>query len=182
MSPLNISFSFVLILVPGLLFASGSSHSNGHATDLFPAFVNVSLIIAFMVWKLKKPFTEYFNKKSKNISEVLERASIKAKEAEMMMKMQKEKNDNLKKEIDSINKDLSDMTHKYKSNYEQEVIARVNQLKKDATSRVEAEKRELFNELNGILITEVISKSKDKIKNDPNLNTKATQAMIQRLN
>ena len=56
-------------------------------TLVWPAF-NVALLGSLLFWKLKTPVKDFFKSKSESIAEIMERANVKAKEAEMMMQMQ----------------------------------------------------------------------------------------------
>lgn len=175
-------FLFLVLLVfSANAFAGGDGHSSGHASDLIPAFVNISLLATLLIWKLKDPVKNYFEKKSNDVSEVLERANVKAKQAEMMMKMQEEKSKGLEIELSKIQKDTKSIIEKYRSDYALEVTDRIKKLKEDAVQKIEAEKNQMIDQVNGLLLDEVISKSKTKIKNSIDTNAKITENILQDL-
>ena len=171
-----------LILLSG---ASYASHSEGaHHTspmDLIPAFFNIFLLGGFLVWKLKGGAKKYFEDKATSISGILDRANVKAKEAQMMMEMQQKKIDNLEGEITKINSDIESQISSFKTNYNSDVQNRIEKLKVDASMKIESEKNELTNELNKTLIDSVISKTKEKLKNNKELNNQATAKILEGL-
>lgn len=176
--------SFILLLIILTCtnaMAAGDGHSAGHVSDLIAPFVNIFILVALLVWKLKDPVRGYFVQKSNQVSEVLERASVKAKEAEMMMKMQEEKAKGLEKELDKINKDAESNIIKFKTDYALEVEERIKKLKEDAVQKIETEKKQMIDQVNGILLDEVINKSKTLIKNDSQVNSKITNNILQDL-
>ena len=171
----------VLVLLSGSVMASSDGEAHGSPSDLISSFVNVIILGAFLIWKLKGVFQKHFTNKSKEISEIMERASVKAKEAQMMMDMQKKKIENLKSEVSKINSDVDSDINKFKSNYSKEVSERIDKLKSDASSKIETEKQELANELNETLVDSVIAKAKEAIKKDSSLNSKAAASILEGL-
>jgi len=166
-----------LILSPSIVMASGSA-GHGSPSDLIAPAVNIAILVGFLVWKLKGPFSTHFVNKANSVSEVMERASVKAKEAEMMMAMQKKKMDGSDAEVSKIASDVDNDVAAYKSAYEKEVAERIAKLKVDAASKVEAEMQSLTNELNTLLLDKVISDAKNMIKEDKNLNNEVTEKII----
>lgn len=171
-------FTFLLI---GNTLASGGSEHHGSVTDLIAPFVNLSLLLGFLVWKLKAPIKNYFEDKSTSIQGILERASIKAKEAEMMMKMQREKNEGLAQEIDSIQNDISRSLSQIEKEHAKEAQRRIEQLKQDASSRLEAEKKKLSLGLNSELIEAVMAKAKSNLKTNSGQANKASESILKEL-
>ena len=169
----------VLLALSGSVYASGDSH--GGPSDLIPAYFNVFLLGGFLVWKLKGVFKKHFAEKSESISEIMERASVKAKEAEMMMQMQQKKIDGMTEEISRINSDVAVDVERFRNDYSKDVQDRITKLKNDAAQKIESEKKELANELNETLVDSVIAKAKEVLKNDKNLNEQATSKILEGL-
>lgn len=166
-------------VVTGNAIAAGDGH--GHASDLIPSFVNLGLLLTFLGWKLKQPAKEYFEKKSSNISEVLERANVKSKEAGMMLQMQQKKIDGMDKEISKIFEDVKTSISSFKDAYSNDVNERIKKLKDDAAQKIEAEKKQMMDQVNSLLLDEVIVKTKSIIKNDNNINSNVTKNILQDL-
>ena len=62
------------------LYAGGGG---GHISDLLYPAVNFFLFFGFLVWKIKKPLSEMFTEKSKEVEDFYSFADKKNKEAEM---------------------------------------------------------------------------------------------------
>ena len=169
----------VLLALSGTAYASGDGH--GSPSDLIPSFFNVFLLGGFLVWKLKGVFKKHFATKSESISEIMERASVKAKEAEMMMQMQQKKIDGMTEEISKINSDVAVDVERFKNDYSKDVQDRITKLKNDAAQKIESEKKELADELNETLVDSVISKAKEALSKDNNLNEQATSKILEGL-
>lgn len=174
-----------LFLLAGLLLASSVANAagdgHGSATDLIPAFTNLFILFGVLFYVLRKPVKNYYVEKSEDIKSVLERASIKAKEAEMMMEAQKKKIDSVADEIDKIYKETDETIVKFKKDYAAQVDHRIVKLKEDAASKIEAEKKEQINKLNSNFLDTVILKAKDHIKGDPSLSSNATDKILEGL-
>ncbi len=171
-----------VLLLSGVLLASGFAYAseNGHAsaTDLVPAFINLSILVVLLIYVLKKPVKEHYEAKSDAVKNVLERASVKAKEAEMMMQAQQKKIDGVASEIDKMYQDTDESIAKYKVEYAAEVDERIAKMKEDAASKIEAEKTEQINKLNSSFLDEVIAKAKSTIKSNPELSNEATNKAL----
>ena len=171
------------IFVVATLVESGSlMAAGGHgAASLIPAIVNVSLLAGAIIYFLKGKASSFFTKKSSNISEMMDRASSKAKEAEEAMANQKERISNLDSEIEKLKKDQESIISEFEKSYATEVKERISKLKEDTELKVEAERSELFNELNADLLDLVVNNAKAKIKNDLSLAKSAAANLIKGL-
>lgn len=169
----------VSLIISSSAFASGGEQ--GHVSDLFAPFINVIILMSLLIWKLKGPITSFFDNKSNQVSEVLERASVKAKEAEMMMQMQQQKAQGLEAELNKINTEATTSIEKFRHDYALEIEDRVKKIKEDAVQKIEAEKKQMFDQVNSLLLDEVISKSKQLIKSDENTGNKVTENILQGL-
>ena len=79
----------LMAILPSALAAGNGGH--GHLSDLIAPLVNVVVLVGFLVWKLKKPLSDHFTAKAEEIANTLERASLKSKEAEVMLQAQQKK-------------------------------------------------------------------------------------------
>lgn len=165
-------------------YASGDSHGGHDAsiTDLLAPAVNVAIILAFLIWKLKKPLTDMFNKKSEEVSSTIERASIKAKEAQIRLEAQQKKMSNLEQEIKEINKVNETDLQNFEKALAQEVEDKTRKFKADASAKIEATKKAMVEELNAEILDQVIAKTKSTIKTNKDFQTKASTKMLQGLN
>lgn len=173
---MKIFISLLFVLMANVSYAAGDSPSS-----LIPAAVNVFLLISLLIYFLKKPASEMFTSKSSAVKEMLERASSKAKEAEMMMAAQKKKADGVESEIKKLEAESEALIKEYDKQYTSEVVARISGMKEDAGQKIEAEKKEMLNELNSNLLSLVVEKAKHQIKSDKSLADSATENMVKGL-
>lgn len=172
----------LLVILSSLLsfdiFAAGNGHG-GSPMDLIPAFVNFTILFVVLFKLLKKPVSEFFKAKHKEVKELVEAASIKAKEAEKMLQEQKKKTDNLQAELSQIEKDSQDLIKAFEAQYKEEVTQRIERLKEDTKAKVNAEKKAGLDDLNKELLNEVVSKAKSQIKSDKALNKEASDKILE---
>lgn len=169
--------AILLTLLCSEVFAAGGS-GHGSPSDLIPSVVNIAILLSGLVFLLKGKLSSFFTDKSVVIAEMMERAEIKAKEAQMMMDMQKKKIEGAQAEIAELKKDTEKQIAAFESEYKKEVDERIQNMKEDAGSKIEAEKTNLLNELNSNLLDQVIVKAKQKIKSEQSLKSKATESLI----
>ena len=84
----------ISLMVTGTALAGGKG-GHGSIADLIPPAVNFFILVTFLVIKLKAPIRNLFIKKAEAISETLERANVKSKEAQVMLETQQKKLSNL---------------------------------------------------------------------------------------
>lgn len=164
------------LLVSGTVMAS-----EGGVMSLIPAFVNVSILAFGLIYLLKDKASIFFSEKSSGVSEMMDRASAKAKEAEEMMAIQKSKILKLDDEIKALKDENEKLLNEFEKSYAAEVKDRIAKLKEDTENKVEAEKSELVNEINSNLLDLVVSNAKNKIKADSSLSQTATANLIKGL-
>ena len=174
-------FALSILASSSLVLASGGE-GHGSPADLISSFVNLGLLLAFLIWKLKGPASLHFSKKATDISDMVESANVKAKEAEMLMAEQQKKMANVDNEILAIQNSTKSELEKFEKNYARETAERIDKLKVEAVNKIEAEKKLFISELNTEFLDQVISQTKMTVKSDKSLNTKVTDALIKELN
>ncbi len=170
---------YILVLAPTLLFAAGSGH--GSPTDLIPSFVNVFVLAALLIWKVGPVVVSYFNSQAEEVDTVMRRAETKAKEASEMMAVTSKKMANSDSEIATLKSNAKAQIEEFKTTYSDEVKNKIERLSKDAEQKIEAEKKNLSDSVNELLVAEVISKAKSKISSDSNLQSSSTQEILKGL-
>lgn len=168
--------SFILFSLSLNSFAAGDG-----PTSLIPAAVNVTILVFALIFMLRKPAQEMFSSKSSSVSEMLERASSKAKEAEMMMLAQKKKTEGAEAEVSKLEEESASLVKSFEKSYSDEVATRIIKLKEDAGQKIEAEKKEMLGELNSNLLNLVVEKAKTQIKSDKSLADNATKNIVEGL-
>ena len=173
-----ILFTFVLFGFEEA-FAAGNGH--GSIFDLFAPAVNVSILIGLLVWKLKAPLKNYFSSKSEEISNTMERASLKSKEAQLMLEGEKRKSDNLSHELKSIHQQAENDIIQFEKTVSKETDDKILKLKTDADLKIKADKKAVMDELNAELLNQVILKTKSTIKTNKEYQNKVSTKLLQGL-
>lgn len=169
----------ILLLISSNAIAAGSGH--GSPSDLIPAAINVTILLVAIIFGLRKKLSALFTAQSTEISELLERASAKAKEAEMLMELNKKKIEGAEAELNKKKVEMKNELTSFEKTYSLSIEERVKKMKEDAGSKIDAEKLELMSELNRTLIDQVISKTKAKIKTDKSLSDSAVERLVKGL-
>jgi F0F1-type ATP synthase membrane subunit b/b' len=170
-------FIFVISLLPLYSYSAGDGHHSS-PMDLIPPVVNVSILVGFLVYKLKKPLNDHFKSKAQSIKESVERASIKTKEAEMLLDMNQKKLANIENEIKEIHKFAEDDVLSFSKTYAKEIEIKSEKLKVESVNTLDTEKKAMLNKLSEDLLDEVIAKTKQRVKKDNNLNKQATDYVL----
>ena len=178
----KIIFSSLVVLFFAQNVMASDSGGHGSVTDLIAPFVNVIILVGFLVYKLKKPLNDYFSNQSNQTKQSLDRASLKSKEAQVMMDTQERKNKNLQNEIADIKNRTASEIQSFEKQYSLEINQKVEKMKLDAVQKVEAEKKAILNEINSQLLDEVISKAKDTIKSNKDFQAKASNKLVEGIN
>lgn len=164
--------------------AYGASEGGGHhgsVTDLVAPAVNVAILVGFLVWKLKTPLHNFFVTKSEDVSNTLERASLKSKEAHMMLENEQRKMGNLQAELKTISQQSENDVMSFEKNLSREVEDKTHKLKSDANAKIQAEKKGMIDSLNAELLDQVIKEAKTTIKSNKEYQSKASTKLIQGL-
>ncbi len=174
----------VIVLSGTNAFAAGSGNGEAHhvsVTDLVAPAVNVIILLGVLVWKLKGPLHTYFAGKAEEVANTLERASLKAKEAQMMIEGESRKLANLQNEMKTIHQQAEADVVLYEKNLSKETDDKTQKLKTDANSKIQADKKALMDELNNELLNQVISKTKSTIKTNKEYQSKVSSKLLQGL-
>jgi F0F1-type ATP synthase membrane subunit b/b' len=169
----------VLLQSVSLFAAGGGGHYS--PTDLIWPAVNLFGLIFLLIYLTKNAMSSYFTKNAEEVYANVESAKIQAQEVEKMIADQKAKTSNLDSELaaikDSAQKELSE----FEAAYKKETEEKIQKLKTDASSRIEAEKKLLLGNLNETLLDAVIANTKNKLNSDQTINTKATSKLLEGL-
>jgi len=153
----------------------------GSITDLIAPTINVGILLGVLVWKLKGPLRNHFNSKSEEVSNTLERANLKSREAQIMLEGEERKLSNLDNEIKSIHQNSDNDVLTYEKKMSKETEDKTHKLKSDATLKIQADKKAIMDELNAELLNHVISKTKTTIKTNKDYQNKVSSKLIQGL-
>jgi F0F1-type ATP synthase membrane subunit b/b' len=166
------------------VYAEGAHHGAAHhtsVTDLIAPAVNVGILLGVLVWKLKGPLADHFKAKATEVSNTLERASLKSKEAKIMLEGEERKMANLANEVKAIQQQSETDVQVYEKSLSKETEGKAQKLKVDANSKIQADKKALMDELNAELLNQVILKTKSTIKTNKDYQNKVSTKLLQGL-
>jgi F0F1-type ATP synthase membrane subunit b/b' len=170
---------FLIYLITNVAQASSDGgHHAGPSSLIAPAF-NLAFLLVGLIYLTKKKISDHFQEKSKEISDTLERANLKSKEAQVLLENQERKMNHLSQEIKNIQQKTDAEVKTFEQNYQLEITQKTSKLKSDAILKIEADKRAMNRELNAKVLDQVIKKTKEKIKTDRDLQAKATSKLLQ---
>jgi F0F1-type ATP synthase membrane subunit b/b' len=161
-------------------FAAGAG-AHGSITDLIAPAVNVGILLGVLIWKIKGPLKAHFDSKSSEVENTLERASLKSKEAQMMLENEERKAANLANEIKAINEQTQSDILAYEKALSKESEEKSHKLKADANLKIQADKKAMLDELNTELLNQVIIKTKSTIKTNKDYQNKVSSKLLQGL-
>ncbi len=168
----------VIFLITGDVHAAGNGGHHGHLSDLIAPLVNVVVLGAFLVWKLKGPLSAHFTKQAEEVTNTLERASLKSKEAEVMLAAQEKKIANLDNEVKEILRGSENEVRNFEKQAAREAEEKTFKLKTDATAKIEAERKAMKGELHAALLDEVVAKAKTTIRGNKDYQSRASARML----
>ena len=172
------SFLILNILIGTAQAAGNGGAHHGHVSDLIAPFVNVAVLVGFLVWKLKKPLSDHFTTKAEEITNTLERASLKSKEADVMLQAQQKKMAGVANEAKELLRQAEIEVQNYEKTHAREMEEKSFKLKTDATAKIEAERKSMITALNARLLDEVIARAKSTIKGNKDYQNKASAKIL----
>lgn len=174
------AYAVVALSISAKAWSAGNGH-HGSITDLIAPLVNVIVLAGFLIWKLKGPLKKHFDSMSEDVANTLERASLKSKEAQILLENEERKLSNLVKEIKGISQQAETDIFTYEQKLSKEVEDKSHKLKTDADAKIRADKKAMMDDLNGELINQVIAKTKSTIKTNKDYQSKVSNKLLQGL-
>lgn len=173
------AYTIVALGIASKVYAEGNGGGHhGSASDLIAPAVNVIILAGFLIWKLKAPMKKHFVDMADTVSNTLERASLKSKEAKMMLENEERKIANLTNEVKSIHTQAENDVTTYESNLSKETEDKTHKLKTDANMKIQADKKAMVDSLNAELLDQVVNKAKTTIKSNKEYQTKVSSKLL----
>lgn len=174
------SFMFASLSTSAFAAGNGAHHEPSIADLMYPA-INFTVLVGFLVWKLKKPVTEMFNKKADDVKSLMNSAAEKSKAAQDRLNALQSKMKNLDAEVAKIKADYESDTATFAKTTAAETQATIARVKRDLENKIEGEKNELVEEMSQDLINRVIEKTQETIRASADMKTRATQKIVSEL-
>ena len=165
------------LLATSSLYAAGGSGET-HLSDLMWPAINFLILAGFLVFKLKNPVKEMFDKNALLVKETYDFAEGKNKEAEIKLKMYREKLQNFNAEERKAKSDGEKEVKTFRERRTKETEGLLKRLERDAASKIKHEKRILIDELNHAFLDAVINQARSTISNNEDSQKKATKNLL----
>ena len=175
------AYAFIALGIVSKAYSAAGGEHHGSLTDLIAPAINVGLLLGVLVWKLKKPLNDAFTKKSEDVSNTLERANLKSKEAQMMLENEERKRTNLQAELKKISQQAETDVQNFEKKFSREVEEKTHKLKTDANAKINADKKAILDQLNAELLDQVIKQTKSTIKTNKDMQKNASTKLLQGL-
>lgn len=164
----------LIILMSTTNALAAPSGEQGPITDLtFPA-INFSVIFILLFVLLRKPIKAAFEKNADDVTSLYKHAEEKDKEAQLKLAQFEQKVGTLEAETQKLLDQAKLEAEKVRATIEQETVAQMAKMADEAKQKAEYEKNMMIKELNESLLEQVISKTKEAIKGNKDLQSKAT--------
>ena len=160
-------------------FAAGGAE--GSVFDLKWPFLNFIILATAIIWKVKKPLAEMFGKNFSDLEYLYDAAEKKDKESSMKYEMYKKKIEGVDKEYDDVLEKFRKKGNNFVKEYKKEGDIFIEKLQKDKDEKIEVEKKKMLREMENILMTNIISKAKQKIKEEQKLKDQVTKGLLSKI-
>ncbi len=177
-----LKYSIIFANIVNIAVASEeAAHHEPSVFDLKYSALNFVVLFGFLIWKLKKPLSDMFDKKSEDIKTLMNSAEKQSKDAQERLMQFSTKIKNLDSEIVQINADYESDAINFSKLHKEETETTIARMKRDLLNKLEGEKKELLDELNHEVVSKVVLKAKSDIEKNNELRKNATQKIITEL-
>ena len=153
-------------------------HHQAHIGELmWPAF-NFILFFGFLIYKVRKPVKEGFDKNAELIKELYEYAKAKDEDAQKKIAQYKDKMKHFHLEVEKLNKEMEEELAIFKKEAIEDTKRQIERAGQDAKRKAESEKNRKVKEINEELLNNIISKTKESLGSNSSLRDKATSKIV----
>lgn len=158
--------------------AETAVHHEPSILDLKYPVLNFVVLVAFVIWKAKKPIEDMFNKNAENIKGLMESAEKQSKDAATKLEAFEHKIKNIDSELVKITNEYETDVVNFAKLQKEEAQTTAARMKKDIASKLEGEKNEMSDSLEHEVLQSVIAKTQVAISANNDLKKKATNNLI----
>lgn len=176
-----LKYSFMFAALSSQAIAASGKHHEPSIADLTYPAINFIVLAGFLIWKLKKPMTEMFNKKSDEVKSLMTSAAEKSKAAQDRLNTLQNKMKNLDSEVAKIKSDYESDAATFTKTQASETQMTIARVKRDLENKLEGERNEMVEQINQDLLSKVIEKTQQTIKGSADMKTRATQKIVSEL-
>ena len=171
-----------LMLIVGLDMANAlAAGGGGSVSDLKWPWINFLILATVIVWKIKKPLAEMFEKNCSDVEYLYSVAEKRDKESKIRYEMYKKKYEGIAREQEAILETFHRKGADFVSEYKREGDAFIEKLKKEKVRRVEVEKKKMLRTMERALMDDVVFKVKKKIQEEKSLKNQVTRGLLSKI-
>jgi len=156
----------LLIILPAVAFASAGGESGGggwQATDTYRV-MNFAVLLALLVYLLRKPVTQFLGDRIKGIQEQLDDLESKKKAAEQKLAEYNERLNKMNEEAEQIIAQYQEQGEAARERILQEAEASAAKLEEQARRTIAFEFNQARKQLETEVLEKAIAKAEDKLK------------------
>lgn len=161
---------------------AAGGYEQGPLSSLILPALNFGAVAIFLVFVLRKPMRNFFNKNAEDVVQLYYHAEEKEKEAEIKLNMYKAKLKNLASEKNKIKEMGQKEIEEFEKKTKEETALQLSKLDEDAKSKMDYEMTMMMRELNESLLDEVISKTKATVTGDSSMKSTITHRLSNEVN
>lgn len=171
----------VAILVQGIAIAATGGEHKASIYDLFWPAVNFSIIFGLLIWKLKKPISNFFNRYHEETKDLAEIAAVKMKDAEEQAKEVEEKIRDEEKRVKEIHEKSQGEAHDFGRLLKEETEEQIRRITHDANKKYNHERNALIRAMEEEFLLEVITEAREEIGKNKANQKKAASLILSEL-
>ena len=175
------AYAFIALGIASKAWSSTQGEHHASITDLIAPAFNVIVLFGVLIYTTKDKLKSYFISYSESISNTLQRADMKSKEAHLMLENQKRRLASLDSDVKNIHSQSEADVVVFEKKLAKETEEKIAKFKIDANTKVVADKKQMIDELNAELLEQVIKKTKSTIKDNKDYQSKVSSKMLQGL-
>lgn len=178
----QVLFLLLMLVLSNSILAEGGAHHEPSVWDLKYPALNFVLLFGFLIYKLKAPLKNMFDKNAESIKSMMESAEKQSKDAEQKLAEVNLKLSKLEEEKSKIASDYkSDLSH-FEKTQKEELLETSKRMSKDVESKISGEEKELSDKLNTEVLDLLVQKTQATIKGNAELKNKATKNIFAGMN
>jgi F0F1-type ATP synthase membrane subunit b/b' len=156
-------------------------HHEPSIFDLKYSTLNFIVLFGFLGWKLKKPMSSMFDKKSDDIKTLMSSAEKQNKDAEERLNQFHSKIKNIESEVIKINSEYETDAISFAKMHQDETQTSIARMQRDVQNKLESEKKEMLDVLNHEMVSQVVASAKMNIEKNSELKKNATLKIMTEL-
>ncbi len=167
----------VLFLLVSTSVIAATDKPQGISSLIIPA-INLTLLLVILVWKAKKPISDFFTNKAKEISELRDSAKNKMERAKERYEQLNEKVRTIDEEINNILRQSEQELSELKKQQEKELKQAKKNILEEENAKLKYDERIAYKELSRFVTESIANKVLNVVKKDESKLIKVERKII----